>query len=96
MSTSDSEKTTGPGISEERAREILAGARSPAADPDKYTAERIHNGWLFGWNPEAGPALIGTIGWVVADNGKCAGKHFTMRADGVIKSLMDGNSTDAA
>ena len=78
-------------LSEQEARETLAEFGSPAADPAKYAARRIGGGWLFNWRADAGPPLLGTIGWVVADNGRCTGKTFRMRADEVVQSLMQAD-----
>lgn len=54
-------------ISEQEAREVLAAARSAAADSRKYLARRLDGGWLFGWNPDVGRPPMNTRSWVVSD-----------------------------
>ena len=81
-------------MSEMQARRVLSKAGSPAADPASYRARRISGGWSFGWREDAGPPLIGAIGWVVADNGRCRGQRLGMRADQVVQALMDADSPD--
>ena len=81
-------------LSEMQARTVLSQAGSPAADPAKYHARRISGGWSFGWREDAGPPLLGTIGWVVADNGRCRGQRLGMRANEVVQALMDTGSLD--
>ena len=78
-----------PEISEEAARSVLAGAGVPAADPASYRARRISGGWSFGWREDAGPPLAGTVGWVVADNGKFFGQPGWATAEDVARSLME-------
>lgn len=58
-------------IDEVTARRILAEGKSPAADVDRYAAQRLHEAWVFRWR---GPLLempLGTGTWVVTDSGRC-------------------------
>ena len=76
-------------LSEEDARSVLSEAGSDAADPALYRARRISGGWSFGWREDAGPPLIGTVGWVVADNGKFFGQPGWATAEDVARSLLE-------
>jgi hypothetical protein len=76
-------------LSEEAARTALAEAGSPAADPATYQAQRRERGWAFGWRPEAGTPSIGTIAWVVADNGAARGCRMSESVDDVIDHLLE-------
>ncbi len=64
-------------ISEEAARQALLDAHSAAHTPETYTARRIAGGWIFGWNPQAGPPLIPTRVWVVSDRGEVRALGFS-------------------
>lgn len=63
-------------INESAARQILAEAGSPAADPVRYAAGELTGGWLFGW---AGPGRPprGARPWIVSDRAGVG----TMRLD---------------
>ena len=78
-----------PEISEEAARSVLSEAGSPAADKARYQTRRISGGWSFGWRADAGRPLVGTVGWVVADNGKFGVQPFWATAEDVALSLME-------
>lgn len=55
-------------ISEAAARQALLNAHSAAYKAGSYTARRAPGGWIFGWNPQAGPPLMPTRVWVVSDH----------------------------
>ena len=78
-----------PEISEESARSVLAGEGVPAASSENYEALRISGGWLFRWREDAGTPRSGTIGWVVADNGRFGGQPLWAAAEDVARSLME-------
>ena len=79
-------------MSEQQARETLTRIGSPAADPVEYEARRVRGGWSFRWREGSGPFLLGTIGWVVADNGECGGQHLGMTAEETVQALMEDRS----
>ena len=81
--------TDEPGITEGHAREILARAGVAAADPETYEARRITGGWSFGWRKNAGTPLLGTVGWVVADNGKWRSQALGTTAEDVAQALLE-------
>ena len=58
-------------ITVEQAREVLAAAGSPAADPDTYAALRGDTGWVFHPGPGAPP--LEAFAWVVSDRGRPRG-----------------------
>lgn len=55
-------------MSEPKARAILNGIGSPAADPKTYRAMRVAGGWVFVWR-NADEMPLGTGSWIVADSG---------------------------
>lgn len=57
-------------LTEEQARTALLNAHSEAHDPRFFVASRRDDGWLFGWNANAGDIRMGTTPWVVADTGR--------------------------
>lgn len=56
-------------MTEEEARSILADRNSPAAEPDRFRAERVNGGWAFRWADPDGPTPFGVRTWVVTDSG---------------------------
>ena len=77
-------------MSEQHARAALAEKGVSAADPEYYEALRVRGGWSFRWREDAGPPRPGTIGWVVADNGRCRGQPLWTTAEEVVQSLLVG------
>ncbi len=77
-------------ISEKQARKVLEKDGSPAANSKHYESIRVHGGWSFRWREDAGVPRPGTIGWVVADNGKYRGQPLWATAEEVTKSLLAG------
>lgn len=67
-------------ISEAVARQALLDAHSAAHKLGSYTARRIAGGWIFGWNPQAGPPLIPTRAWLVSDLGDVRALGFSETA----------------
>lgn len=59
-------------ITEDGARRLLAKAKSPAADPERYEAQRGRFGWAFIWAGEARSVPLGARSWVVTDAGRAA------------------------
>lgn len=74
-------------ISETEARQALAAAGSPAADASRYQASRRDRGWAFSWRSDAGPAPIGSVVWVVSDNGKAQARPLSERVDDLLDQL---------
>jgi hypothetical protein len=71
-------------ITEEAAREILRTEGSEAANPDYFAATRRTDGWSFGWRPDLGDAPIGSLRWIVADNGRARSLRLRELADDAI------------
>ena len=76
-------------ISEQQARKALSETGSPAADSDKYRARRISGGWSFGWHQDAEPPLLGTVGWVVTDAGRCGSQLLHETAEDAVRRLAE-------
>ena len=76
-------------MTEEQARRALSEIGSPAANPDNYQARRIQGGWAFGWRENAGPPLVGTKGWVVADNGRSGTQKMSETAEETVQRLAE-------
>jgi hypothetical protein len=77
-------------ISEESARQVLADAKSEAADQGRFRAERRTGGWLFAWSGLPEDVPIGTRSWVVADNGVAEELGFLDTADSLLAALNAG------
>lgn len=75
-------------ISEAAARLELKQLYSAAANPARYDAWRKTDGWLFGLRRDSGPVLMGTVAWIVADNGRASTLSFHEHADDVIAREM--------
>jgi hypothetical protein len=75
------------GISEERARQVLAEAKSEASDPGRFSAERRDRGWFFAWSGDPAQVPIGTGSWVVADSGRARALGFRDTADELLAKL---------
>ena len=88
FATGDASPETEPPqeISERDARQLLADARSPAADPELYVPVRHQRGWIFYFRRDTGPAPAGhgTSAWIVDDRGHAHMRMFGERADSAI------------
>ena len=81
-------------LPEEEARRALSKVGSPAADSNKYRAHRIDGGWSFRWQEDAGPPLIGTIGWIVTDAGQCGSQMLQETAEDAMRRLAEANTRE--
>jgi hypothetical protein len=75
-------------LDEQAARDLLAQAGSPAADPEHYTGTRADTGWVFGWSgPERAPMGVGP--WVVGDSGQVRRVRISTRVADVLNELAE-------
>ena len=74
-------------ISESSARQALLNAYSAAHMVETYTARRTAGGWVFGWNPQAGPPMMPTRVWVVSDFGVVRKLGFSETAAQVLDDM---------
>lgn len=76
-------------ISEAVAREALAAAGSPAADPSRYAARPLGEGWAFSWS-SAEPVPLGSSPWVVSNSQLVRRVGIGERAEDVLADLTKG------
>jgi hypothetical protein len=75
-------------LSEDAARELLRRDESEAANPDYFAGTRRTNGWSFAWRHDLGDAPVGSLRWIVADNGRSRALEPRERADdGIAEEL---------